>query len=261
MSGYNSVATCSTSVDTYTAVHRYFYGHFHGCLWMWGGVMMTNFQLLLPSPNLLQSQSPFMVGRSVMANNQLLMQSPNMLKSQSPFTVEGRVSDNQFPAFDVESKYTKIPKSLYGRKWGGRVSDGQFPTFVAESKSPKIPKSLYREGGKSVMANFPTFDDESKSAKIPKSLYGWGWGVSVTTNFSTFNAEFKYAKIPKSFYGGGGSVMINFQLLLLSPNLLKSQSPFTGGGVSDDQYPTFDAESKSVKIPKSLYSGGEEVSQ
>ena len=58
-------------------------------------------------------------------------------------------------------------------------------------------------------SRLPTFDAESKSAKIPKSLYGgggWGWGVCM---------------------------MADFQLLMLSPNLLKSQSPFTvgrGGG-------------------------------
>ena len=53
--------------------------------------------------------------------------------------------------------------------------------------------------------------------------------------------------------------MTNFQLLMLSPNLLKSQSPITvggGGGVSDNQFPTFDAESKSAQIPKSHYGGG-----
>ena len=49
---------------------------------------------------------------------------------------------------------------------------------------------------------------------------------------------------------------------MLSPNLLKSQSPITlgggegGDGVSDDQFPTFYTESKSAKIPKSHYSGG-----
>ena len=52
--------------------------------------------------------------------------------------------------------------------------------------------------------------------------------------------------------------MINFQLLMLSLNLLKSQSPITVGGggrdgVADDQFPTVDAESKSAKIPKSHY--------
>ena len=48
-----------------------------------------------------------------------------------------------------------------------------------------------------------------------------------------------------------------FQLLMLSPNLLKSQSPVgVGGGLHDSQLPTFDDESKSAKIPKSLYGGG-----
>ena len=46
-----------------------------------------------------------------------------------------------------------------------------------------------------------------------------------------------------------------FQLLMLSPNLLKSQSPL-GGGVHDGQLPTFDAESKSAKIPKSIHGVG-----
>ena len=51
----------------------------------------------------------------------------------------------------------------------------------------------------------PTFDVESKSAKIPKvPLVGVGWG--------------------------GGVVKSNFQFLMPSPNLLKSQSPFSGGG-------------------------------
>ena len=52
-------------------------------------------------------------------------------------------------------------------------------------------------------------------------------------------------------------MMTNFQLLMLGPNLLKSQSSFmvgVGGGIGDDQFPTFYAESKSAKIPKSLYS-------
>ena len=46
-------------------------------------------------------------------------------------------------------------------------------------------------------------------------------------------------------------MMVNFQLLMLNPNLLKFQSPFTvgGGEVHDGQLPT-------PKIQKSLYSGG-----
>ena len=51
----------------------------------------------------------------------------------------------------------------------------------------------------------------------------------------------------------------NFQLLVLSPNLLKSKSPFMAGegGVHNGQLPTHDAESKSAKIPKvPLHQGG-----
>ena len=57
--------------------------------------------------------------------------------------------------------------------------------------------------------------------------------------------------------------MANFQLSMVSPNLLKSQSLVGGGGggggegVHDGQLPTFDAESKSAKIPKSSGGGGE----
>ena len=32
-----------------------------------------------------------------------------------------------------------------------------------------------------------------------------------------------------------------------------------GGGLHDSQLPTFDAESKSAKIPKSLYQGGRKI--
>ena len=51
----------------------------------------------------------------------------------------------------------------------------------------------------------------------------------------------------------------NFQLLMLSPNLLKSQiwgggGCMTGGG--EIQLPTFDAESKSAIIPNLVGGGG-----
>ena len=74
----------------------------------------------------------------------------------------------------------------------------------------------------------------------------------------TFDAESKSAKIPKSGGGQGGCMTANFPLLMLSSNLLKSQSPFMvggGRGCHDGQLPTFDAESKSAKIPKSGWGG------
>ena len=52
------------------------------------------------------------------------------------------------------------------------------------------------------------------------------------TQLSTFHAESKSAKIPNSLYGvrgGGRGLGPNFQLLMLSPNLLKSQIPFMVG--------------------------------
>ena len=53
----------------------------------------------------------------------------------------------------------------------------------------------------------------------------------------------------------------NFQLLKLSRNLLKSQISIMvcverGGGGAGDQFPTYNAESKSAKMPKSHYGGG-----
>ena len=78
--------------------------------------------------------------------------------------------------------------------WGGGGGRGvQLPTFDAESKFTKITNSLYGKGG----GELPTFDAESKSAIIPHSLY---------------------------------SKRGNFQLLMLSPNLLKSQNSVYGKG-------------------------------
>ena len=57
---------------------------------------------------------------------------------------------------------------------------------------------------------------------------------------------------------GGGSVETNFQLLMLSSNLLKSQIPMSrvgGREVSGNQFPTFDAEFKFAKIQNSHVQG------
>ena len=58
--------------------------------------------------------------------------------------------------------------------------------------------------------------------------------------FPTFDAESKFAKIPKSHDDTGGGIR-GFQLLMLSPNLLKFQSPImvrvvVVERVSDDQF-------------------------
>ena len=67
--------------------------------------------------------------------------------------------------------------------------------------------------------------------------------------------------MPNSLYVVEGG-RLTFQLLMLSPNLLKSNIPYVqwggggrrvGGGVGCKvDFPTFDAESKSAKIPNSL---------
>ena len=92
-------------------------------------------------------------------------------------------------------------------------------------------------------------------SKIPMSGWGGG-GWSHGNQFPTFVAEFKFAKIQNShvWLGGGGGLMeTNFQLLLLSLNLLKSKIPMSGwggGGASWNQFPTFDAESKFAQKEK-----------
>ena len=61
-----------------------------------------------------------------------------------------------------------------------------------------------------------------KSAKIPNSLYSGGGGGGGD-QLSYFDAESKSAKIPNSLYSGEEELLLvtNFQLLMLSPNLLK----------------------------------------
>ena len=55
--------------------------------------------------------------------------------------------------------------------------------------------------------------------------------VAVGNQLPTFDAESKSAKTLNSLYkGGGGGLVTNFQLLMPSPNLLKSQIPIWWGG-------------------------------
>ena len=116
-------------------------------------------------------------------------------------------------------------------------------------------------GGGGVWWNkFPTFDTESKFDKIHNS-HVWLVGGGGWNQFPTYNAESKFAKIQNShvWLGGGGVCGINFQLLMPSPNLLKSKLPMFGGGGGEgsvcvcvwNQFPTFDTESKFAKIQTS----------
>ena len=105
---------------------------------------------------------------------------------------------------------------------------------------------------------------EFKFAKIQNSHVQGGWGGGVGRNqFPTFDAEFKFAKIQNPHVQGGweGGWEVggtNFQLLMLSSNLLKSIIPMFrvgGGGVGGNQFPTFDAEFKFAKIHNSHVQG------
>ena len=73
-------------------------------------------------PNLLKSKIPFLVEEEGPGPNlQLLMLSPNLLKSQIPYMVGGGGFQTQFPTFDAEPKYAKIPNSLSLYGGGGGV--------------------------------------------------------------------------------------------------------------------------------------------
>ena len=67
-------------------------------------------------------------------------------------------------------------------------------------------------------------------------------------------------QLPTLWWRGGGfgdSQLPTFDAESKSAKIPKSlHSGGGGGGVHDSQLPTFDAESKSAKIPKSLYGGG-----
>ena len=86
-------------------------------------------------------------------------------------------------------------------------------------------------------------------------------GRGLGTNFQLLmlSPYLLKSQIPFMVWGLGGGVLgTNFQLLVLGPNLLKSQIPFTigWGGGGGNQLPAFEAELKSAKVPNSLYGGG-----
>ena len=80
----------------------------------------------------------------------------------------------------------------------------------------------------------------------------------MSTNFQLLMLSPNLLKSKNSLYSVcvcvcvWGGVMANYQLSIPSPNLLKSKNYLYswGGGGADGQLPTFDAESKSAKIQK-----------
>ena len=73
------------------------------------------------------------------------------------------------------------------------------------------------------------FDAEFKFAKIQNSHFRGGGGGGEWNQLSTVDAKFKFAKIQNSHFQGWGVGGTNFQLFMLSSNLLKSKIPISGG--------------------------------
>ena len=109
------------------------------------------------------------------------------------------------------------------------------------------------------------------STKIPNSHIqgGGGGGGACGNQFPTFDAESKFAKIQNSHVqvgGGGGLMEINFQLLMQSPNLLKSKIPMCtrkgggGGGAHGNHIPKvnfkFYKSSPKMKFSFCVWGGG-----
>ena len=105
---------------------------------------------------------------------------------------------------------------------------------------------------------FPTFDAEFKFAKIQNShVEGGGGGWLVETNFQLLMLSSNLLKSKIPMLRVGGLVETNFQLLMLSSNLLKSKiSMLRVGGVGGNQFPTFDAEFEFAKVQNSHVEGG-----
>ena len=140
---------------------------------------------------------------------------------------------------------SKIPIS--GGRWGGGVGGTNFSTFDAEFKFAKIQNSHFWEDG-GWWNQLSTFDAEFKFTEIQNSHF-WGEGVGGT-NFQLLmlSSNLLKSKIPIS---EGRLVKPNFQLLMLSSNLLKSKIPISRGGGWWNQLSTFDAEFKLPEIQNS----------
>ena len=191
-----------------------------------------------PPKNKIHLKFPLGVGGGglVESNFQLLMLSPNLLKSKIPMLRVGRegggVGVNQFPTFDAESKFAKIQNSHVEGGGGGRLVETNFQLLMLSSNLLKSKILMLRVGGWVVggvsVNQFPTFDAESKFAKIQNFHVEGGWvgGGSVESNFQLLmlSPNLLKSQIPM-LRMSGGLVESNFQLLMLSSNLLKSKTP------------------------------------
>ena len=135
----------------------------------------------------------------------------------------------------VVRAFTNTPKNKIHLKfpfgWEGGLVETNFQLLMLSSNLLKSKIPMLMGGGGLVETNFELLMLSSNllKSKIPMLRVG-GWGGGVGGNqFRTFDAEFKFAKIQNSHveggWVGGGLVETNFQLLMLSSNLLKSKIP------------------------------------
>ena len=201
------------------------------------------------------------------------MLSPKILQSQIHIFAGVEEGECWQPTFDAESKNAKIPHSHLFQVWEGGGLAANFLMLSPEMLKSQIHIFADGRGGQQ-----PTFDAESKNAKIPHShFYRGRVGCQVLILSSkmlksqihiftggrgcqqpTFDAESRYAKMPNSHFCRFGKGRVGSQLLMLSPEMLKSQIYiFAGGGGS--WWPTFDAESKYAKKSQiHIFTGGRE---
>ena len=84
--------------------------------------------------------------------------------------------------------------------------------------------------------------------------------IGSGTQLPNFDAKSKSAKIQNPLYGGGKGTGPNFQLLLLSPNLLKSKILITVGwgvGESSGSYFSPNFSNMSPRLNFYYFGGGE----
>ena len=131
---------------------------------------------------------------------------------------------------------------MCGKEGGGacRTKPGfQFFEMLSPNKGPKILKSssymvglgVHQQPGVQGGFDAKKVQDLHKRSQRPymmRDVCG-GPGVHLGNQLPSFDVESKSAKIPKTLHGmscvwrgGRGPLTTNFQLLMLSPNLLKS---------------------------------------
>ena len=167
------------------------------------------------------------------------MQSPEMLKSKIPIFASW--GGGWWPTFDAESRNAKI-QFLQGE--GGN----KLLILSPELLKSKIPIFAWGVGSQLLMQSpvlirsklpflqvrggwWPTFDAESRNTKIQNSnFHRGGWGGGGRDWWTTFDAEPRNANIQNSNFHRWEGGEVGGQLLMLSPEMLKSKIPIFAWG-------------------------------